>query len=82
MEEAKPKTIDMIYAYIAINEDDNGREGIVSAHFDGGHHFPLITGSVDLCMMMKSMAQQAAKESGKEIRLVRFITREDIGPVL
>jgi len=68
--------IEEIYAYTAIDPDDN-IEGIVSAQTGVGL-IPLVGADIERMLSYKEVAQAAADETGAPIKLVRFSNRQEI----
>jgi hypothetical protein len=70
----KVKKIDEMYAYVAVDPDDN-TEGIVS-FFGGLGNMPMVSADMENVEGLRPIAEEAAKQSGAVIRLVRFTNRE------
>ena len=65
-----------IWAYIV---DDNGPddEGLVAVR-RGDAWMPLVAADYERAKIVRPLAEMAAKESGKSVRLVRFMMREEV----
>ncbi|MET2951288.1 hypothetical protein ABXV18_24710 [Vibrio owensii] len=62
--------LDCLYAYIADNGGEEG-EGIIASMSPLGVT-PLVSGSFDTAMKMKPLAENVAKTSGKDVKLVKY----------
>ena len=69
------KTIDAMYAWIATEPD--GGEGVVAASI-GEWMMPLVGADIDRVKSLRNLAQRVRRQSGYEVRLVRFFGREDL----
>lgn len=65
-----------IWAYVAIDGDDNN-EGIVGAMSAVGV-VPLFAADKARVESYRPMAEEAARETGQKVKLVRFTEREEI----
>lgn len=72
-----PFTIDEVYVFIATDETGEG----VPAIQLGDMAMPLFAADVARVESLKQCATQAARSSGKRIRLVRFTTRQELAEV-
>jgi hypothetical protein len=69
--------INEIHAFLTVDQDDN-EEGIVTMQSAKGK-IPLVSsGNYIRLAQLKSIAEEIAKQEGKEIKLVRFTVREEI----
>ena len=64
-----------IHAFVAVGED--GDEGIISMQL-GGVHMPFIVADKVRFERMLPLALQAVQEYKKELRIIKFSTREDV----
>ena len=71
-----PKPMEQIFAFVA--DDFDGVEGIVGMPFDG-KFLPLVGADTELMEKLRPVAHEIAEHTGKEVRLVRFIKRVDLG---
>lgn len=71
-----PFKIEIIRAYVA--EDEKGEEGIVAAQM-GGVMMPLICADKVRFEQMRPVAQQIARASGKNIKIIQFTRRIVLG---
>ena len=62
--------IDRVYVFMSI--DDEGRNGIVAESAPGLGTTPLVTGSLRTAEMMKTLAQEVARKTGKPVGMFVF----------
>lgn len=67
--------IDRLLAYVAVDEQG---EGIVSVTLPVLGTVPLVGADMDRMMSYRPYAVEAAKASGRQIKLVRFDTRTEV----
>lgn len=67
--------IESIWAFVSV--DENGLEG-VCAHSTAVGMLPLITARPDLLPALRKMAEEIARHSGKQIKVIRMHSREEI----
>lgn len=68
--------ISEIFAYTCIDPEDDV-EGIVSAMSPMGM-VPLVGADIERMLSYKPAAEEAARATGQEIKLVRFTSRQEI----
>jgi hypothetical protein len=62
--------IDRVYVFLSI--DDEGRNGIVAEVLHGLGSTPLVTASPKTAEVMKTLAQDVAKRTGKTVGMFAF----------
>jgi hypothetical protein len=68
--------IETIQAFVAVGPD--GDEGIIGANV--GHGWtPFVAADPERLEQLRPMARKIAKETGIEVRLIRFSLRDDLG---
>ena len=70
--------INEIYVFISIDKDEFMNEGIMAAGHVADQLSPMITGSVENLEWMKDSMRQARNELNRDIKLVKFTSREII----
>lgn len=68
--------IEAIHAYIAVDEDDE--EGVIGQLMGNGTWMPFIAADLHRLIDLRPMAEAIALETGRQVRLVKFTTREDL----
>ena len=71
-----PNEAEITELYVFLSTDATG-EGICGAHLNGAWT-PLVTSKRRIADMMRPMAEEASRLSGKPVRLVRFTAREEM----
>lgn len=71
--------LESVHAFVCI--DDDGDEGVIGETLSDGTMMPFIAGDAKRVEILRPMAKKIGRIAGKEIRLVRFSQREDLGPV-
>lgn len=69
--------IEEMFAFVCI---EDGLEGIVGINTPSGWA-PLVGADLSRIDSLKPLAKQIAEHSGKEVRLLKFSTRTDLGAV-
>lgn len=77
MSEKSDQKIEEMFAFVAV---DDGIEGIVGINTPSGWA-PLVGADMKRVDSLIPLAREIAKKSGKEIRLLKFSEREDLGIV-
>lgn len=67
--------IDRLFAYVAL--DDEG-EGVVSMTMPGLGTVPFVGADSDRMLSLRPQAQLIAKQTGKQVKLIRFDTRTEV----
>lgn len=68
--------INELWAWVSVDAEDQN-EGIITLGSPMGP-LPMIGADKDRMLSMRQLASQAAKNSGIQVKLIRFTTREDI----
>ncbi len=66
-----------VYAFISKNTDGDAILGVKL----GNTMVSMVTGDPNLLPILTKLAKEATAESGKQIRLFKFTTKEDLGNV-
>lgn len=72
--------IEKMFAFIAA-DDGPDDEGVVGASVEPGIWAPLVGADMSRVEALKGVAQEAANASGKEITIVEFSIRKEIGKI-
>jgi hypothetical protein len=67
--------IEAIHAFVAVGEDDE--EGIIGMNM-GGSWMPFIAADLTRLEGLRPSAEAIAATTGRQVRLVRFTTRQDL----
>jgi hypothetical protein len=68
--------IEELWAWVSVDAKDQN-EGIITVGSPMGP-LPMVGADKDRMLSMRQIAEQAAKNAGIEVKLLRFSTREDI----
>jgi hypothetical protein len=68
--------INELWAWVSVDAEDQN-EGIITLGSSMGP-LPMIGADKERMLSMRQLAGQAAKNSGIQVKLIRFTTREDI----
>lgn len=68
--------VDEIWAWVSVDPADKN-EGVISFNSQVGP-MPMVGADKDRMMSMRPLAEQIAKNSGIEVKLLRFTTRSEI----
>jgi hypothetical protein len=72
------RVIDELFAFLSIDPD--GKTGICASILPGLGSTPLVTGSPEAAELMRRIAADVARASGKRVEMWRF-TRDKSGPL-
>lgn len=76
-----PRITEM-YAFVAIDDlDDPTDEGICAFKGDDGSWNPMVGADMHRVESYRDLAQVIANVTGQEIKILRFVVREEIGTI-
>lgn len=67
--------IDEMFAFVA--DEGGGDEGVVATHTGAGW-MPLVGADMNRVDSLRPLAEELARITGREIRLIKFTNREDL----
>jgi len=68
-------TMDCVYAWVA--SDDGTGEGIISFTANG-NTMPMVCATADAAIKMQPLAERAARNTGRAVKLLRFDSRVEV----
>lgn len=73
----EPAALQQLFAFVSVDPDHNV-ETVIGMRDVGQHWQPLIGEDVDRVELLKPIAKRIAHDTGREVKLIRFTTREEL----